>query len=304
MNSVMLASILTGKLSVGNLAAITAEDAMTLLVAMNGGMKEWFDGLPPKNKQTKVSETLRAPLSMVLSVVDGGKGFTYVSPPFPTGGYADETALLGKTVTLSAAGPLNRLDKSNTLLKPYFGATGEVPATFWSDAVGFPSTSVRVVDAPIWEGEQSGRWELLPVEGDFFPVLESYGSIGRSPESGPPRFYQSGPLNPTLGSVRMWFLRVWPLPNQRGTLTFTLETIPPVLSFDALQVPVDITIPDEDMPEVIRLCEDRLVSTPLWHPKADKSKTVQDAAAARGRLEKLWIPLDARPASIATPCNY
>src|SRR4051812_27238390 len=118
MTSLMLASRLTGKLSVKNVAALGAEDSVTVLDAMTAGIKEWFDALPPKGKQTKVSEIVRAPLSMVLSVTDGSKTFAYVSPAFPTGGYTDASELLGKTVTLDAVGPLNRIDKALTFLKP------------------------------------------------------------------------------------------------------------------------------------------------------------------------------------------
>lgn len=305
MNSVMLANRLTGKLSVKNLPALVAEDATTVLDAMTAGIKEWFDALPPTRKQTPFTETIRASFLATLAVTDGSKAYTIVSPAsFPSNGYASASELLGKAVLFADAGPLNRIASPTALLKPYFGPTGSAFAGIFCDSVGFSSREIRVVDAPIWEGESSGRWELIPnTEANRFPTVR-WGSAGRRPEYGPPRFYHTEPLNPTTGNTTSWIMRLWPIPMERGTVTFTLETIPPAMTLDALQVPVDIPIPDEDMPDVIALCEARLTGTPLWSDKADKTKA--DAAAERTRsiLARKWVPLDAAPARIPTPSNW
>lgn len=294
MNTMMLASRLTAKLKVRNVAALVAEDAVTLLDAMNGGLKEWFDGLPPKNKQTQVAETIHAPVHITLGILDGAKGFAYVAPPFPVGGYANEEALIGKSVTFGTDAMVNRLDKPSTLLKPYFGVGGDVVATFWGDAVGFPETSVRLVTPPRWEGEgeTTRQHTLMPMSCSAHEMAE------RPFESGPPVFYKAGPIHPTLRSHPMWALRLWPLPNLRGMVTFTLETTPPVFGLDALQTPEEIPVPDHDVLDVIPLCEDRLTGTQLWADGADRQKAWADAERSRNRLAAMWIPLDAAPACI------
>ena len=293
----MLASRLMAKLKVRNLAALGAEDATTLLDAMNGGIKEWTDGLPPARRQTTVCELVPEPVSVTISILEGAREFSYVTPPFPLGGYANEEALLGKAVTLAGSTQTNRLDQPSTLLKPHLGGSGDVVATIWGDAIGFPDTSARLVSIPIWEGETTGRWELQPLRACL--TLPDHGW-----HTGPPTHYATTPLHPVLHGNPSWFLRLWPLPAARGTVSFTLERTPVVLTLEALQLPVDIPLPDHDIADLLPLCEERLSSTPLWSEKADKQRTWADATRSRERLARLWHPLDARPALIQTPQNW
>lgn len=294
----MLASRLMAKLKVRNLSALVAEDATTLLDAMNGGIKEWFDGLPPANKQTAVSRLVRAPVNIQVSVLDGARGFSYVTPPFPVGGYAEEEALVGCSVSLEGSAQINRLDASGMLLRPHLGSSGDIIATFWGDALSFPETDARIVSAPRWNGAEAGSWELLPMSGQ--PPLQDRHGI----HSGPPTHYATEPVHPTARSHPFWLLRLWPLPTARGTVTFTLESTPPVLKLDSLQRAVEVPLPDQDIPDLLPLCEERLSSTPLWHEKADRQRTWADAARSRERLSRRWLPLDARPSLIQTPTHW
>lgn len=300
MNTLMLASRLCSKLSVRNVSALVAEDAVTLLDAINGGLKEWFEGLPPKSKQTRVSETVRPPVAIDLSVIDGAKGFSYVSPPFPIGGYADESQLIGKSLTIGGSSIVNRLDASSTLLKPYFGSGGDVTATFYGDAIGFSETSVRIATTPVWEGEGSAacQHDLLPLTCSHQDLLL------RDFHSGIPRYYWAGSHRPTDRSAPIWMLRLWPLPSTRGTVTFTLETVPPAFTLDALQVPHEVPLPEHDVMDLIPLCEERLAGTLLWSEKADKRSAYASAERSRQRLRDMSIPLDPRPVHIPTPAHW
>ncbi len=298
MNSMMLASRLMAKLHVQNLSALVAEDAATLLDAMNGGIREWFEALPPTGRQTMVSELVRAPLRLSISLLHGAREFAYVTPPFPVGGYANEQELLGKSVTVEGSTQLNRLDHASTLLLPHLGPSGDVTATFWGDAIGFTASGLRLASAPIWEGEACGRWMLLPLQDCIFPHRE------RALLSGPPTHYETVSFHPTTGQSPMWMLRLWPLPSAAGTVSFTMESLPPVLNPDALQIAMDIPVPEQDIPDLLPLCEERLSSTPLWSSRADKQKTWADAARTRERLAARWLPLDARPSFIQTPTHW
>jgi hypothetical protein len=131
---------------------------------------------------------------------------------------------------------------------------------------------------------------------------------------GIPRYYYTEPANPAHRAESMtnyigdreplWYLRIWPLPAMRGVVTFTLESAPPVIVLDNLQVPVRIPVLDRDVPDMLSLCEERLSGTVLWSPQADKQRVAMDAQRTRDRLRKMWIPLDARPAEIPTFSNW
>lgn len=290
-------------LTVSDLGRVPASEIARLQDAINDGLMEYFNGLHDDRKTSAPAPaaTLRAAITVDIQIVDGANGFSYLAGAFAIGGYGNEDDLIGHSVVIDGDPKVNRLMRSGELMYPYFGAGGDVTATFYGDCVPFGQDDMKVVKEPRFRGESGSQSVgLFPMDDIKKQRWEEYPLID-VPETGTPRYWW---LEPHLAAERTatptWMIRVWPLPVARGLLLYSTQFYPTALSFDDMLIARELPVPDRELGMLVDLISDRLLNSPLWNPEVDKKIARDDAEKARKSLAATQHPLHSSGNSVGT----
>jgi len=101
-------------------------------------------------------------------------------------------------------------------------------------------------------------------------------------------------------------MRLWPLPNNQGTISYRIDAQPAIYQLTDLQTHRAIPIPDQYMPLVCQLAQEALLSSPLWRKDCDKTAEVNSITNARNKLHN-QIVLQSQssvPPSCGTPWGF
>lgn len=306
-NTLQLLHRLTRKLRVRSIPALNATDKLEIMDAANSGLSEFQTFLSPARKQSPVSETVRAPLDLTLSILEGAKGFSYVSGggnPFPTGGYTLEEHLVGHAALVNGDRNLNRLHRTGEMLAPYLGTSGQVTATFYGDVVQHGQDDRRVIRGPRFHNAASSS-ELIHVPDAQLRPGQSRYLDAHALAIGTPEYWWTEPL---LGYERtttpLWLLRVWPLPSVLGFIEYIKEAFPAALTLEDFTTARELPVTDREVPELLCLCEERLIGSMLLDKEANLGAITAAAARARKALQGADQPLHSEPASVGTPDGW
>lgn len=283
-------------LTVPDLARVPAAEIGRLQDAINDGLMEYFNGLHDdrKTSQPAPAATLRAAVTVNIQILDGANGFEYLAGPssFPIGGYGNEEALIGHSVVIDGDGKVNRLMRSGELMYPYFGAGGDVTATFYGDCAPFSQDDMKVVKEPRFRGETGSQSTGLVQMDDIRKQQWQEYPLIDVPETGCPRYWW---IEPHLAAERTatptWMIRVWPLPVARGLLLYSTQFYPSALTFDDMLIARELPVPDRELGMLVDLISDRLLKSPIWNPDVDKKIAREDAEKARKSLAATQHPL-------------
>lgn len=287
---------------VPDIAELSMSDRLELVDAANHGLVEFTQHLPPDRTQSPASATLRAPLTLQISILTAARGFSYVSgTPYPTGGYATEEDLVGHSVSVAGDGRLNQLHRPGELLSGYMGSGGTVNAIFYADAAQMGTEDRRIITPPVWTTTTSKR-HLVHL-GDPRRRWHDYPFQGHDIEVGEPEYWWTEPL---LGWERvttpLWLLRVWPLPSTAGTLTYILDSWPQAITLEDFTTARELPLPEREVPAFVALCLEGLLGSPLLHP--DVTGVAEQSRAARARLQGQHQPRHSEPQSVGTAAGY
>lgn len=304
--SKLLASRLCRGLLVDSYGALPIRERLRVMDAANMGWAAYLGMLPMSRKETQVQRLLNAPLQITIGVTDASAVITY-GTSFPHAPYTAESELYGNSVQIPGDAKLNRLDTALTLMGPFLGTTGSVAATFYGDALKFTTDQLQIVQPPRWlaTGASQSRSLIHLVPANMPPYWEAYPYLNTI-ESGEPLWYWTEPLRPSSSvASSTWLLRVWPLPAARGTLSFSLASYPAALSFDDLSANTEMAVPDRELPWLLALCEQHLITSPIWNPDVDRRQVVEAAGAANTALfNHVQQPNTAAAQSVGTPEGY
>lgn len=286
---------------VPDIAAMSVADRLELLDAVNAGLGDFMELLPVSRKHTPASATLRAPVSLDLSINNGASAFTYVlGSPWPVGGYAAEEDLIGRSVVVTGDARLNRLHRPGELLSAYLGTSGTRAATFYGDAVSMGADERRLVDRPLWEDSSGSR--ILQALTEPRHVWWSYPFHQAADiEVGTPQFYWTEPL---LSAERLttptWTIRVWPLPQVLGTLTYRIESFPSGLTLEDFTTPRDLPVAAREVSHLVSLSRAHLQGSSLLAEGTTADDLNAGTRRAAGALAVQPQQTDSRPRRMTT----
>lgn len=296
--SVQLLHRLTRRLKVRDVGNLDAAARLELLDAANAGLNELAALMPQTRRETPADFTLPAPLTLTLDLVTGARAFSYVGgAPWPVGGYADESSLLGHSV--SAGTRLNRLHRPGELLAAHLGSSGQQSVTFHGDAAAMGQNQSRLLGRPTYS-DATGSRTLIPAHSSFSLHPSTFDL-----STGTPEYFWTEPL---LGTERtsspLWLIRVWPLPTVLGTLTCRLETLPEALSLEDFTTPRDLPVEDREAAHLIALCEEFLAGSSLLDGGQKPGDLLHAALRARDHFASAPQQLDTRPRRLRTPRGW
>lgn len=292
--------------------AMTADEKLSLIDAINGGLQKW-NSLAPNWLKISPSgtATLRASVTLPLVVNAWSSTATFPGAPstddFISGStYAD---LIGCSVLLTGTSKLNQFIASSSstaliLRDRYEGASAISSAIIYRDAIAFSdqgpfgSTGSPIVisSPPRLDGKPM---ELLP-EWNIEPMRTA--SIGK------PRFYWIDTLpdpvrhTATAGGFRQ-ALRVWPLPDQSYEIAWTQEAGPVRLNILNLIRPIFLSVPEWTNESILMpFIVEALSNYPVF--AGDPNKVAASARLAEQTMAR--IPQTNQPTinHVGTPRGY
>lgn len=279
MTTIELAARLARRLKAREIDALSVPGAMDLVEAINAGLQECYQLLPPWQRRTTLSLELAAPLSVSLDLTNG-------SVALGDGGSLFADGLIGRSVVADGDPNWNEVQSETQLLDLYQGATGVHAATVYGDSV---FSDFATFDGMVGHPRFADTRETLIPHN---PRLE-----GRPAEIGKPRYYWFEPGANSLGSGVPVFFRVSPAPDRAYVLRCDIEFRPARLAYTSLHTPTAIALADQFLERaLVPLCELRLLRSPEWADAALAQLVLADAAAAREFLGQQ------RP-SPGVPCN-
>lgn len=295
-------------LTVRDVTAMSVGERTRVFDALNNAVKDWFTDAPAQYRINEESTEIFGPLKISLNVTADSTAVTF-NTSFPTGGYANTAALVGKAVIIQGDGGLNRFQSDGVLLKAYLGSTGPVNATVYFDTVAFGSSDWSVIGNPIWHGvNMANSMPLLPWSGGWNGWMEpmdasfNLGFLGAAR----PQFWWTGTHMPSTSQASpYWYLYMWPLSGVKGTLTYKAEFIPPMYGLADLATQRDVPVPDAFIPMLCYLAQQNLMGSVHWNPACDRKSEEAALLVARGELRRLSATsTDSSPRSFGTPYGY
>lgn len=305
--SKQIAHRLTRSLLITEFASLPAGEQTRIQDAINAGWNFFIATLPSHRREESREELLAAPQNINITATDGAKAITYAGG-WPQGVYTNEAALFGHAVQVAGDTRLNQLNSAGKLLGPYLGSGGPVAATFYGDTLQFSTDDLRIVNPPRFLPEDTNQQlplrkltpEAQPPFWHLFPFLTTI-------EVGIPQYWWTEPLRPTaaVSEVPTWLLRVWPLPQARGTLSFSLQTLPAAVGFDDVLGNRQLPVADRELPWLLNLCEQHLITSPLWNPQVSRNDVLNAASAAAQEMILLRnVSHDSEPPTVGTAAGY
>lgn len=253
-----------------------AKEQLRVVRAANAGVAKFVEALPGIRRREETTVRLDAPVQKTVTVQQGSKAIVFS----PTWG--GQTDYLGRTVTLDGdPGRYNRLQAENTLLMAYAGAGGNTAMNILSDAVLLASDG-NLVDGEVILSWGTGNKRLLHGK----PVSWQRENREYQYQTGEPeRWWTEGLDGMTGGSNPLYVLRVWPQPAAVYDLIFSRRLWPAALTVADFESTAELPcLPREDQ-ILVALCQEGLLSSPLWIGSANKDDSANEAAGANAWLE-------------------
>jgi hypothetical protein len=275
------------RLSVNDWGALPLDGRMEMVDAINAGLQRLYDALPSQYRITTISTALQAPVTQNLDVVKGGNDVLLSAGP---SGVPFTTAQRGSTVVIGDDPQFNEVVSNTQILDQYQGTTGSVQATIYGDAVPiWDRDIVRIVTEPqLSNGSTLYRVtnlvdQLLNIDG----VVSGINSNRQSKRQiGTPSRYvidlvghsqSDGSTEPVV------ILRVDPMPDKLYTLRFEAELSPMRITFNHLQQPVNLPVPDNMIESMLLpLCIAELTMSAYWADEKTIPMAQRQAEAALG----------------------
>lgn len=294
MTTVQIAQRLLRNLSVKDLALLSADDALHLLDAINGGMQEFYALAPGIYKQTSLSGILRAGQDISLGVTLGSQIFTDWTASYLHKGY---------TIRIEGDDNDNEIIAANGLLDDYMGETGFRQARIWGDCLQINTVIDRLTSEP-----KLDTGDVLLKDDEYkqwggFCLGARRGLKNRS--VGRPTRYWIEPVGQSQGGDPSFLLRVDTLPDADYRVRMDAELAPRRVVFSDFSIPVPLPF-DDGLVEscLLPICAARLMDSPLWQDRQTFSAVERRAEQARGLIGLLSPTISMPENRVLTPRGY
>ena len=275
-------------------AAMTDAEKTRLVRVANAGLGEFVSLLP--NLRRTESKGVLLGMAQTLPITATNNSATIAFSPT----WSAQADNLGRSVVVGGdPTSFNRLNALNTLETPYQGATGSTTLQVLSDAVLLGPFEDAVADDVIlsWTGASDYLKHGLPRDMHM-------DQMRRVMTARPTHWWIESLNGISNADNPQYVLRLWPQPDAVYTLNFNRRLWPSALTVamlntnDSTKLPV--TVREEN--HLINLCQEGLISSPLWNGAANKEDAARDAQQSRLALGvQTNNPGSTQPAMVRTP---
>ena len=290
MTTIQLAQRLARYLSHTDLATMPVAGVLDLQDAMNAGTQELWRLLPPNHRTATLSECLKAPETITVSMVARYSNLLSADA-------FDAEDHRGCTVRISDDPRDNEVTGAGEVRDAFLGTTLSGNATLWHDSLQIYDSIVRILGDPrIYRAD--GTWATLArgrslVWEGGVPLVTQQLRIAAQPSS----YTLESVGVDQLGDSQFYF-KVYPMPDVDYIVRFEAELAPRNITFaNVANAAVDLPVRENLVRSMlVPLCEEHLLRSPLW---ADRKLIglIQDAAErARRGLRNI-------AGDIGLPCN-
>jgi hypothetical protein len=302
MNSKQLANSVCKGITGRDLSDVPLNVAQELLDALNLTLAEWLQMLPADRRIVAYGATMRAPLVQMVNIVNGAKGFVYVSSggAYPAGGYASEEDALGSTLQIDGMASRNQLQSAGTLLMPYLGPTStNQRMTIYGDAVHLPAET-WVVEGDVTLATAGGEpFRGLTYNPQRWKFRNDQALIAE------PREWWMDSLAPLQEEdSRRFVLRVWPLPDRLYSIRLPICVFPIAFTMEDLFEARSLPLNSMEQSLFTMQAKGAFVTTTAKAENVDANGVLVTAQRASEQLKQLQRPIHTQTEFIGTPTGY
>lgn len=277
-------------------AEMEVKEQLRVVRAANAGIALFVESLPGIRRREETTAALELPQVKTITATQGSKDIVFD----PT--WVGQSDFLGRTVTLDAdPGRYNRLQGVNSLLSAFAGTSGSTTMNIMSDAVLLASDG-NLVDGEVILSWGTGNKRLLHGKP---PAWQRENREYQYHTGEPERWWTEGLDGMTGGSNPLYVLRVWPQPAAAYDLIFSRRLWPAALSVADFESTAELPCLPREEQILVSLCQEGIISSPLWIGTANKEDSANEAASAKNWLDaKKGERGDTRRGKIRTKQGY
>lgn len=272
-----------------------------LVMCMNQATHEWYQGVAPVQKSGTLTEILKEPANLTISILDGAKGFavTGTTPAFLV---ADMTQAIGCTVIVGDDPKWNVVMSESQLALPYSGAGGAQNMRILFNALHLGENDINLT-APIYvrKTTDNARTQLVKMTRD------ELNQRWTRTETDTPKNYEIIPIETWEASEPRFVLRVYPEPSV-DTIIETEVARRPLIFKVADLVPPGRSIPIGEFEIdniILPIAAAKMIPAGLLDNTRFDARTIMaESSAATIRLQSVQAHIDPAPNLVGTPYGF
>jgi hypothetical protein len=277
MKAIALCNRLSRDLDVGGIDDLSANDRLAILDAINGSLQTMHDLAPHESKTTVASLAVGTPKHISIGVTNGSTEVTVYQ-------FVDDDIYC--SIQIQGDSIYNQVRGATSMLHPFIGTSGTVPAIIYGDAMSLPEPYAELVGDP----------EILET-GQILTKHFRENQYRQTRNVGMPRTYwveaNARNQNPFAPSV----IRFDPLPDKAYRMQASATFAPLRVAFADLVAPgPELPIRAEHVESyLIPIARAALTHLKIWKDKDDIAPTRAEAKEAKDNYAILV------PKTISTP---
>jgi len=274
---------------------LEADDAQTLIDALNSAMSTYYGLIPEQHRKNTFSHAVSAPRGVSLELTNGSKTIGGTSPLSDSDKW--------KTVRITGDDKWNRIQSTTELLDAYGGESGTVAATLYSDVILLSGVLVermtsdpRLDTGEVLFHDESLR-EFRYAYGSPYAVREVYGMDSNRQIGRPRRYWMDMIANRNTEAIEPTGVVVLdPLPDAAYTARFEALVFPLRYGLDIITSPQTLPVPQSHI-------EVGLIPLALEFLAESGMPTKMPMEMVFNRAIKARNYIETRPAYIGVPHN-
>jgi hypothetical protein len=270
-----------------------------LVMCMNQATHEWYQGVAPVQKSGILTEILKEPADLTISILDGAKGFS-VTGTTPAFLVADMTQAIGCTVIVGDDPKWNVVMSESQLALPYSGAGGAQNMRVMFNALHLGENDINLT-GPIFTRRVNGSARTMLTKSPFNQLHANGFQVGD------PLYYDLIPIETWEASEPRFALRVYPAPSV-DTIIETEVARRPLIFKVADLVPPGRSIPIGEFEIdniILPIAAAKMIPAGLLdNTRFDARAIMSESAAATIRLQSVQAHIDTTPNLVGTPYGF
>ena len=268
-------------------ANISANEAATIVGAINAGMSRYYISAPSGRKTTTVTAYIKAPEPVNIGLTKGSYDTTGLN-------YGVEDRM-GDTILV--ADRKIRLAIGTKLREPWPLETGTYAGTLYDDAVPLYAPVRRIEGYVIYDERYR-----LPFLADS-PVREDEIVVPR--RSGSPAFFSIESLGDAVGGSARALVRLYPAPSQASTIRFSASIEAQTFTIANLSDPVAVYSSPMDIEAfIVPLIASELALTQYWQDGVSRELAIGKGKETEAFLRTYHEPTGPSMSRALTPIGF
>lgn len=272
-----------------------------LVMCMNQATQEWYQGVAPVQKSGILTEILKEPANLTISILDGAKGFS-VTGTTPAFLVADMTQAIGCTVIVGDDPKWNVVMSESQLALPYSGAGGTQNMRVLFNALHLGENDINL-SGPVYAHPTNGNTPTLLIKSAHDEINQRFSRAAL----GSPQYYDIIPIETWESAEPRFALRVFPAPSV-ATVIQTEVVRRPLIFKVADLVPPGRSIPIGEFEIdniILPIAAAKLIPAGLLdNTRFDARAIMSESSAATIRLQSVQAHIDPAPNLVGTPYGF